>query len=159
MTINPFLIDPASKPTDAAATHATSVGEAYLTQMRAYVDGGGRLSHQNGIDLLHEVEALSLLMRNMVTAAMHPRRRPDDAVKRALDSVTADEAFAVLGDPWNLNFGSIAQTHMPLPVDWSRARAYERANILGQWLRSELIRVAAEGEQLVEWDNLGGTND
>jgi hypothetical protein len=31
----------------------------YLEQMRAHVDEGGKLSHQNGVDLLTEVERLT----------------------------------------------------------------------------------------------------
>lgn len=50
--------DSLPRPANADETEGNPMTKGYLEQMRAHVDEGGKLSHQNGVELLAEVERL-----------------------------------------------------------------------------------------------------
>jgi hypothetical protein len=108
---------------------------SYLEMMRAHVDEGGKLSHQNGVHLLAEVERLNLILNSpivepFVNAAIAEARHQayrwgedHDAKKTAWDWF------------WALGYLGGKAAHSALAADWHKAKHHTvtAAALLANW--------------------------
>lgn len=109
----------------------------YIDNMRVHVDEGGRLDHQNGVDLLQEVERLHAILTMpvidpFVEAAQSEARH--QVYRWGADHDAAKTAWDWF---WTLGYLGGKAAHAALARDWTKAKHHTitAAAMLANWHR------------------------